>query len=336
MPSARARTISVASRRTTSTCSSSSPIVVVARDEPERCLRRRPDDARRMDVPLAPLGRLGRERVPRQRRDDIREQLERVHQSPLCRARMDADPLDRELELVRGERLGLDLADPRPVERVCEVGAEVVEVEMIRSLADLLVHRERDPRGRTRGIVVHEVRKGRHDHRNTRLVVRAEQGRPVAGHEVVADPLGKGRQVRRVEHLRRIAGETDRLARPGSVDDRADAGPGRVRRRVDVGDEPERRSALDGARERGEDVARLGQLDVVEPDRAQLVDQDPREVELLLGRRVSRRIERRLGVDRDVAEKALEQPFAQCFGERACVAGVSQESRVGGAARRWW
>ena len=43
---------------------------------------------------------------------------------PFADAGMDADALDRELELVRRERLHLDLAEARAVERVREVGAE--------------------------------------------------------------------------------------------------------------------------------------------------------------------------------------------------------------------
>ncbi len=123
----------------------------------------------------------------------------------LRRPRVDADALDREPELVRGERLDLELAEPRPVERVGEVGAEGVEVEVVGALADLLVDRERDARGGARRVVVEEVRDRRHDHRDARLVVRAEERRAVARDQVLPDPLGEGGHVGGVEHLRLVA-----------------------------------------------------------------------------------------------------------------------------------
>ena len=115
--------------------------------------RRAAREPHRVDVPLAPLGRLGRERVPREGGDHVREQLDRVHEPALRRARVDADALDREPELVGGERLDLELAEPRAVERVGEVGAEGVEVEVVGALADLLVDRERDARRGARRVV---------------------------------------------------------------------------------------------------------------------------------------------------------------------------------------
>ena len=53
-----------------------------------------PTIARRMDEPLAPLGRLGREGVARQRGDEVGRELDRVHELALRRARMLAAPLD--------------------------------------------------------------------------------------------------------------------------------------------------------------------------------------------------------------------------------------------------
>ena len=94
---------------------------------------------------------------------------------------------------------------------------------MIGALADLLVHGERDPRRRARRVVADEARDGRHDRRDARLVVRPEQRRPVARHEVVPAPLRERGHVARVEDLARIAGQADRLAGPGAMDDRADA-----------------------------------------------------------------------------------------------------------------
>ena len=74
--------------------------------------------------------------------------------------------------------------------------------------------------------------------------------------------------------------------------------------------------AVHGPGKRGEDVAVLGQLDVVDTERAELVDEEAREIELLLGGRVRRRVDRRLRVDRDVAEEALEHALGEPLGER--------------------
>ena len=80
-------------------------------------------------------------------------------------------------------------------------------------------------------------------------------------------------------------------------------------------DEPDHRRVR-RARKRREDVAVLRQLDVVEADLAQLVGEEPREVELLGGARVARGALLRLRVDADVAEESLEHVRCQLLGER--------------------
>ena len=221
-----------------------------------------------MDIPLSSLGRLGRQPVPREGGDHVREQLDRIHESALRRPRVDADALDREPELVRGEGLDLELAEPRPVERVGEVGAEGVEIEVVGALAHLLVDRERDARRGARCIIVEEVRDRRHDHGDARLVVCAEERRAVARDQVLPDPLGEGGHVCRIEDLRLVARQ--RIGSPDQA--RWTIGrtpmPGGVRGRVDVRDEADPRRSVDGAGERREDVARLGELDVGDPERA--------------------------------------------------------------------
>ena len=140
---------------------------------------------------------------------------------------MHADAGDREDELVGGERLRLDLSQPGPVERVREVGAECREVEVIGAAPDLLVDRERDTRRRPRRILGEKPPRGSDDDRDPGLVVGAEERGAVARHDVVAALLGETRHVLRVEHLRGVAREHDRLARPGAVDDRLDPRAGR-------------------------------------------------------------------------------------------------------------
>ncbi len=63
---------------------------------------------------------------------------------------MHPDPFDREHELVGGERLRLELAEPRPVEGVGEVRAECLEVEVVGAATHLLVHGEGDSERRAR------------------------------------------------------------------------------------------------------------------------------------------------------------------------------------------
>ena len=172
-------------------------------------------------------------------RDDVCHQLERVHEPVLRRAGVDADAVDRQHELVRGEGLALDLAETGAVERVGEVGAECVEVEVVRAPADLLVHREGDARGRARLVLGEQAFRSRDDDRDPGLVVRAEEGRPVARHEVVAAPLREARDLGGIQDLTRIARQDDRLPVPVAVHDRSDVRAGRRRRGVDVGDQPD-------------------------------------------------------------------------------------------------
>ena len=58
-------------------------VVVVADDEADPRLLRRPLDQVGVDEALAILGRLRREGVPRQRGDEIRGELDRVDELPL-------------------------------------------------------------------------------------------------------------------------------------------------------------------------------------------------------------------------------------------------------------
>ena len=69
---------------------------------------------------------------------------------------MGAAAANRDADLARRERLDLELADPGAVERVGDLGAERLEVEMLRAAPDFLVDGERDPHrgarlGRARG-----------------------------------------------------------------------------------------------------------------------------------------------------------------------------------------
>ena len=145
----------------------------------------------------------------------------------------------------------------------------------------------------------------------------------------MSDPRRERGQLRRIEHLPRVARQRDRLASPRLVDDRRDAGADDVRRRVDVGDQPDHRR-VDGAGQRREDREAFVQLRVGEPDLAELLDEQAREVELLLGARALSARGGRLRVDADVAEEPLEHVARELLGQRAREGGPrSQALRAG-------
>src|SRR5262249_58049651 len=102
-------------------------------------------------------------------------ELHRVHQLPLRRTGMHAVTFDPHTHLGRGEVLVVDPTDLRSVERVREVRAERLDVEMVDATADLLVDREADLDRRVLDLrMTREIRDGAHDLRHTGLVFVAE------------------------------------------------------------------------------------------------------------------------------------------------------------------
>ena len=192
-----------------------------------------------MDVAFAILGCFGREAIPRQRRDELSGELDRVHELALRGSRVHRDAANRHPDRLGRERLDLELSEPRSVERVRDVCAELLEIEVLGAKAHLFVNGERDAKRRPRQLrMAGEVGDCSHDLGDAGLVVRAEQRRSVARHEVVSHTLRELRQLVRVEHLARVAGKRDRQPFPGLVHDRSDAVGGDVGSRVDVCDEP--------------------------------------------------------------------------------------------------
>ena len=107
----------------------------------------------------------------------------------------------------------LDLAAPRAVEGVRDVGAEELQLQVLRPATDLLVDRERDAhRSRAARPDACEPRDGAHDLRHPGLVVRAQQRRAVAGDQIVTDARGELGMLLRVEHEPRVAREHDRTS----------------------------------------------------------------------------------------------------------------------------
>ena len=173
--------------------------------------------------------------------------------------------------------------------------------------------------------VLGEVRDRRHDLRDARLVVGAEQRVAARAHDVMADLRGKLGHPLGVEH-RAPSRERDRLAVVGAVHDRLDARAGFLRARVDMRDQPDGRRVLaDRRRQRGHDVAVVVELGVRQSRLDELVDQHPGELELARRTRRPLPVTTRLRVDTDVAQEAIEDVVGKLLGERR---------RVGGHRRR--
>jgi hypothetical protein len=188
---------------------------------------------------------------------------------------MDRQAADRHADRRRRERLDLELAEVGAVERVGDVRAECVEVEVLGAAPDLLVHRERDADRRARALAVaSEAPHRSHDLGDPGLVVGAEERRPVARHEVVTDTRRERRENGRIEDLSRITRQHDRVTSPRLVDDRRDVGADDVRGRVHVRDQPHHRG-VDRSRESREHGVALVQLRVRQPQLAQLLDEQP-------------------------------------------------------------
>ncbi len=274
-----------------------------------------------MDVALAARRRLGRQRVAGELGEQPSRQPRGVDELALRPAGVDVDALEDDGHLGARERLVLDLAGLGAVERVGAGGAEALDVEQRRALADLLVGREADlQRGAGELGVRGQVGDRGHDLGHAGLVVGAQQRVAAGGHDVVAGLAGQHRHVRRVEH-RAAARQLDAGAVVVAVHDRLHARARRVRGDVDVGDQPDGvRGAVRGG-QGGEDVAVVVERGVVEADRAQLVDEHPREVELAGGARAPGAVARGLRVDADVAQEALQHVGGERLRELGRVGG---------------
>ena len=277
--------ISAASRRSNSTCSAifaeSWSRTISSTDR----LLGAAADPGGMHEALALLGRLRRERVARQRGDEVCGELDRVDELPLRGAGMRRAAADRDDDLRRVERLGLDLAGRGAVERVRELGSEALQVEVLGSARDLLVDREADADRRVR-------QPGFRFRYATAAMISATPALssapsrvvPSRGDEVVADlPREQGQLCR--DRARRADRRAARSGRRRSRGEPAGRLRSRSRRATcRRGRSADRRRGL-RACERAVDVAVLVEADVVEPDLLQLVAEQAREIELLLGRR---------------------------------------------------
>ena len=307
-------------------------LVEVAADERDHRLRGTAGDANRVHESLALLGRLGREPILGQPLEKRARELQRVHELPLRGARMDAVPLDPDADLRGREVLVVDAPDLGAVERVGEVGPVFLEVEMLDAASYFLVDGEADPKGCMLDLgMFREVRNGRHDLGDARLVVGAEKRRPVGRDEIVPDLLGEERTLGGAQHLAPIARQLD-VASVVADHLRLHIRARLVRARIHVRDQPDRRAAR--ARERREDVAVLLEDRVFEAEVTELLREHLAEVSLFGGARVRRRLRIRLGVDPDVAEETLEGVVGELGRERRRVAAVLSQAPPGPCTAR--
>ena len=291
-------------------------VVEVAHDGADDRLAGGGGDLVDVDEAPPPLGRLGGE-VRGQGGEQASGEPRGVDELARREAGVDLDAVDRHDHLGAGERLVLQLAHGRAVQRVGATRPETLDVEARGALADLLVRRETDAQGRAgqlgvRGQVGHRG----HDLGDAGLVVGAQQRVAARGDDVMALLARQLGHRGRVEH-RVVARQLDPAALVGAVDDRLDAGAGRVRARVDMGDEADhRRVAVDGAGERGHHVAVVVELGVLDADGRELLDEHARQVELARGARGAPvAVAARLGVDAHVALEAVQEVGGELLGQ---------------------
>ena len=291
-------------------------VVEVADNEVKGGPRRGGVDLDDMDEAVAARGRRRRQAVGGQRGEQPARERRGVDHLAGRPAGVDVDAGDRDRHAGGGERLVLELAGLRSVERVRAARAEAPDVEQVRAHADLFVGREADPQGRPRKLRMRgEMRDGGHDLRHPRLVVGAEQRVAAGGDDVVPGLPAEHRHVGRIES-RPVARERDDGAVVVAVHERLDALGGRVRAHVEVGEQADHGSVATGRRgQRGEHVAVVVELGVAEAGLAQLVDEHPGEVELP-GRARARLAPRGgLRVHAHVAQEPIEQAGRERLGE---------------------
>ena len=116
----------------------------IAHDEADRGFLQRAGDADRMQKTLLALGGLRRAGVFRQPVDDGGGDLDGVLHLALGEAGMGADALDGDGGAVGRKRLVLDIPGGLAVDRVGEIGAELLQVDLVDAAADLFIGREQD------------------------------------------------------------------------------------------------------------------------------------------------------------------------------------------------
>jgi hypothetical protein len=244
-----------------------------------------------------------------------------VHELVLGLAGVGGDALDAHHGLVGRERLVDDLADLPAVERVGDVGLEVLRHVGVHAAAYLLVRSEADADGAVRDVgVLEQVPRQHHDDGHASLVVGAEERRAAGRDDVLPHLLGEvGRGLGR-QDLAGVVGQHDVAAVPGAVHQRLHACGVEGGRGVDVREEGDRRAgAVHGGGNRRQHGAVVGEDHVLSAHLLQAVHQDALQVELLGGARRRAGALVALGVDAG----ALDQPSLELPIERTAHVSAS-------------
>ncbi len=260
-----------------------------------------------MNETLPALGRLGR-RFLRQAVDDRRGDLDGIFHLGERKTRMDSNAGNSDVDAVGREGLGLDRAGGTAVHRISEFGAELLQIDFVDTASDLLVRGEQHPDRAVAdaGIFHQDLRRG-HDLGDAGLVVGAKQRRPVGGDDVIADLVGKRRVVAHADYLVRIALQPDIAALIVGGHLRLHALASEVGRGVHVRAKADHRHLLFAVGRNGRvDIAVLVHMRVTKPDRQQFVDKDAAEILLLVRGWLRSGFRVGLGVDGDVAQKAVD------------------------------
>ncbi len=155
----------------------------------------------------------------------------------------------------------LDVTCGLAVHGIAEIGAELVQVDLVDAVADLLVRREQDLDRAVLDLWIADQEMRRiHDLGEPGLVVGAEQGGAVGGDDVVADLVGEYLGTRRRGSPAGVGREHDVAAAIILHDLRPDVPAGAVGRGVHVRAEADHRHRLVG-------VGRNRRVDIAAQDR---------------------------------------------------------------------
>ncbi len=120
---------------------------------------------------------------------------------------MDVDAADRHHGQIGGESFAVDFALSAAIERVTGDGAEFLQIDVIDTVADLLIAGEADAdRSMRQFRPSHQLRRRLHNDGHARLVVGAQQRRAVGSDKRLTFEMQQLRIVANTDDLAGIAG----------------------------------------------------------------------------------------------------------------------------------
>ena len=170
--------------------------IVVADDIVQACLLFMALDALQVAEPFIPFGK-GRVFKNRKHGMEFHCDQDGIFHFALCRARMDAHPVDGNLGVRRVEVLIFDLAELAAVHRIGVLRPKALDIEAIRAAARLLVRRDADFDGPVRNVLRNQAFQCGENFRNACFIVRAEQRRAVGHDQILAFVIQKAFKFRR-------------------------------------------------------------------------------------------------------------------------------------------